>query len=983
MGHARIRLLGRFEAGGTSLPSGKRSQLLAYLACAGDWVSRERLADLFWPDVDAGASRRNLRQLVSRVRQLNGAKGLELEKERIRWSVDCDVALLREAARRDDWRTVAALYGGDLLAGHEPDGSGGFDAWLDLERDELRTLHRRAVLAVARELAAAGDHARAADSLEPFANAQEPDEEALNAFMEQAYLAGQRDRALRAFRAFESMLEAEYGLGPLDATISLAGTIGGSEPLDVAAMTARRRDRTVPLAVLRPPRMIDRSTLAARVVASRAGMVLIRGEAGTGKTRLLQELGPGATWLSCLEGTKPVPYRALSALISRLVPVHGTPAGLKEYAGDLARLVPEIMPGESPPALAPEEAGPRLREALVRYLTEEAGDADAPFQLVADDLQWADPATLQVLAEVVARGGLRILGAYRRHEATPELRELQSQPGVETHALDEFGPDALRVLLADLSGRADIPAAFSDWLYAATGGNARFVLEILQHLFETGILDESVVGWHEDLASVPALLAPGHLPRSAGQLIGRRTARLGPAARRVLHGAAVLADATDPELLALLAGCNEDDALLALEGIEEAGLTTDGAFPHDVVREAVYQAILPARRRSLHGRAGQVLATRSQHLQAAGHLFEAGQSVPAINQLMAGISALRLTGLYDQALAVVTSTLTRRAGDLTDEARLALLGEHAALLRGLARLDEAWELAREVVDLSSVPLTLTASFATLSSIALQRGASEEAELLARDALREARRAGDRWHEQNALSSLGIAHHFRGRTEEALATFRQLLVEVRETGPDIDVAAQLSSCAVLLDQLGRPREALPLHEEAVSIATRLGARRQQVDHTLNLVCCREDLKTLDEELLQQVVNTLALGRFEGTDSLRYTYGRALSAMGREDEARAQWLQVTQDSRDPTLLLMTWSKLARADEASSDPESVRAALEQVRLLAPRTDLPEALAAAAITLFDAGDEPNGRSLLTRSGYTKESLPPHLSALRQRLDA
>src|SRR5690554_2967753 len=186
MNYARIRLLGGFDADGKSLPSGKRSQLLAYLACAGDWVSRERLADLFWPDVDALASRRNLRQLVSRVRQLKGVSGLDLEKERIRWSVNCDVALVRAAARKDDWRGVADLYGGDLLAGHEPDGSGGFDAWLDLERDELRTLHRRAVLAVARELAAQGDHARAADSLEPFATAFEPDEEAVRAFMEQA-----------------------------------------------------------------------------------------------------------------------------------------------------------------------------------------------------------------------------------------------------------------------------------------------------------------------------------------------------------------------------------------------------------------------------------------------------------------------------------------------------------------------------------------------------------------------------------------------------------------------------------------------------------------------------------------------------------------------------------------------------------------------------------------------------------------------------
>src|SRR5680860_615174 len=99
------------------LPLDKRLALLTHLACAEGWVSRERLAYLFWPDTGTAQARINLRQLLARTKSLPFELALAVDDKRLRWPVDSDVKAFRQATSDSAWDTALEHYRGELVAG--------------------------------------------------------------------------------------------------------------------------------------------------------------------------------------------------------------------------------------------------------------------------------------------------------------------------------------------------------------------------------------------------------------------------------------------------------------------------------------------------------------------------------------------------------------------------------------------------------------------------------------------------------------------------------------------------------------------------------------------------------------------------------------------------------------------------------------------------------------------------------------------------
>ena len=222
---ARLRLLGRaqvfdgqqwFDA-----PLDKRFGLLAYLACAGDRVEREKLAFLFWPDAQQARAKSALRFLIHRTKALRIAADLETQPTSLRWSVETDVQSLRQAAQREDWGAAVALYSGDLLAGFDLGDSPEYDAWLELERKGLLGLWRNAVLKRAAELEDASQYLEATALLRKLVDHDEFDEEALQGYLRTMFVGGRRHDALEAYEEFAAKLLDELGLEPLPATQGL------------------------------------------------------------------------------------------------------------------------------------------------------------------------------------------------------------------------------------------------------------------------------------------------------------------------------------------------------------------------------------------------------------------------------------------------------------------------------------------------------------------------------------------------------------------------------------------------------------------------------------------------------------------------------------------------------------------------------------------------------------------------------------------
>lgn len=219
----RLRLLGRpqvfdgerwFEA-----PLDKRFALLAYLAYAEDWVEREKLAYLFWSDVHDAKAKVDLRSLIHRTKALNFAANLATQPGSLRWHADNDVQSFRQAVERGEWAAAVALYTGSLLQGLHIHDSPEFSAWLELERNNLHTLWRDALLRRAAELQRTSQHLNAATLLKTLVDSDELDEDALQAYLRTAFVAVRREEALQTYARFMRKLQQELGLEPLPARL--------------------------------------------------------------------------------------------------------------------------------------------------------------------------------------------------------------------------------------------------------------------------------------------------------------------------------------------------------------------------------------------------------------------------------------------------------------------------------------------------------------------------------------------------------------------------------------------------------------------------------------------------------------------------------------------------------------------------------------------------------------------------------------------
>jgi len=359
--------------------------------------------------------------------------------------------------------------------------------------------------------------------------------------------------------------------------------------------------------------------------------VLIAGEPGIGKTRLMAEAaaafhdeGAAVLYGRCEEELG-VPYQPFAEALRRYVELGPQPvlaAHVERRGGELIRLVPELagrVAVPAPPDTNPEAEQYLLFGAMVDLL--ERAAADAPVVLVLDDLHWADKPSLVFLRHLLASldtTRLLVLGAYREgdlgrdHPLVDVLAALRREPGVDRVALDGLDDEDLVELLEVSGGRAldEDGVALAHTLRRETKGNPFFVAEVLRHLADTGTIAQQADGtWAgaQDLADVG-------LPQSIREVVGRRVARLGDAAQRVLSVAAVIGRDFDLELLCRVSDRSEDELLDVLDEARGAALIEDVAersdrfaFAHGLIAQSLAEDLSAARRQRLHRRVAEAL----------------------------------------------------------------------------------------------------------------------------------------------------------------------------------------------------------------------------------------------------------------------------------------------------------------------------------------------------------------------------------------
>lgn len=183
-------------SGEVALPPGRAVQLAAFLAIRGDWVARDDLTALLWPDAVPQRARASLSQLLYALRRSPWGEDVETEPARVRWLAATDVAAFRQAAAEGDWRQATDAYGGPLLEGTAASSSDAFDAWLQGEREELRATWHEALHQLAHALVAAGHGTEAARHLRRLLADGALREDAVQLLVRCEARAGRRDAAL-------------------------------------------------------------------------------------------------------------------------------------------------------------------------------------------------------------------------------------------------------------------------------------------------------------------------------------------------------------------------------------------------------------------------------------------------------------------------------------------------------------------------------------------------------------------------------------------------------------------------------------------------------------------------------------------------------------------------------------------------------------------------------------------------------------------
>ncbi len=770
------------------LPASKKSRaLLGYLAVTGKPHLREALCELLWPGPDD--PRASLRWSLAKLRPLVDAPGrprLVADRERVGLGgADVDLSTVRAEIAGDvsessteTLQHAAGLFKGELLSGLDLPDCYRYHEWCIAEREAARGLRLCILAALVQRLARSPEqalvYARERVHVDPLVEGAHVDVVRLLTEL------GRRREALAQFETCRRLLANELGTKPSPALQKARVMLGESEVAKPLPPTAT----PVPLTVTRSSlvgRETERAVVASAIRAAAegrgSGVLLLDGDSGIGKTRLLEELGvgvraAGGTVLSgrAYEAEMVRPYGAwIDALRSVALGPLASP-----LEADLAPLLPEL-------GARPDAAGDRNRlfDAVGSLLTHLAS-RHGVVAVVLDDIQWFDEASVALLHFVVRALGpshVLVACAARPKELSDNVaaarlvRTLNREGrlhGVRLLPLDE---EATSRLVGTISRGID-----GDRVFKESAGNPLFVVEMTLALARSD----------------------SPLSESLEDIIEDRLDRLEDRTRELLPWAAALGHGFTLGTLEQVTRLPPTELLRAMGELEQrsivvAAASTEGYdFVHDMVRASAYKDLSEPRRRLIHSQIAHALdATRGADEALAGeiahHAALGGEGALAARASVT--AAERCLRLFANEEAVrIADTGMKHAECLSPEERIRL---QLRLMRVLV-LSSRWNARRQALGEQAL---------RLSTEARDRGLFAEA--------------------AQGFHNLSILQHDSGDFGGAHSS--TLLAEAAGRAADpLTCALQLSKSAQCLAHLDRDMDrAAALTNEAMALAILAG------------------------------------------------------------------------------------------------------------------------------------------------------------------
>jgi DNA-binding CsgD family transcriptional regulator len=625
------------------------------------------------------------------------------------------------------------------------------------------------------------------------------------------------------------------------------------------------------------------SALLQRVIAGEPATVLVGGEAGVGKSRLVHELVDQARTAGvrvlvggCVEldggGIPFAPLVDMLRTLARDLPADELDPLFGSARAEMGRLVPELDDGRTPPPSGDRDPA-RVLELILGVIGRLA--AEQPLMLAFEDVQWADRATLDLIALLVAgASGRRLLLVFtvrsdELHRAHPFRRmaaRWEQQRAVERMELDRLeARDVAGQIEAILGERPD--SDLVEFVFERSEGIPLFVEELLGAVRDGGVDQD-------------------YLPPSLRDVLLARAERLSPDAQHTVRLASAAARSVPERLLAIVAGLPETELYAALrEAVEHQLLVVDpdGAgygFRHALAKAAIHDDLLPGERARLHKayaeaiesspalagsgldatsmlahhwlaahdlpralpasvRAGRAAAAAAAPAAAQRHFelaLELWTQVPDA-EIQAGIDHAQLldaaaqaaaqSGAVDRALALVDQALAEVGYGGTLERRALLLDRRATILVDLGRDDEGLAVLEQAVGLLPPDLPSRAGAHVLGSLARALARVDQIERageLATRALDAAQAVGAIEEELDAQITVGHSAVYAGEIEAGLALFEQAGKGARREGLPFIATRSYVNCSDALLMLGRYDDAVSTVDEGMALAEQAGLAR---------------------------------------------------------------------------------------------------------------------------------------------------------------
>jgi DNA-binding SARP family transcriptional activator len=617
------------EGGTRPQPGAKELALLSYLALEPGPHTREELAGLLWGESSDSEARASLRQALKHLRsQVGDSIRVDRAVVEVSDTLACEVREFRQRVLQEPARAAVTDIP-RFLAGFSVRNAPRFDEWLAEVRRELLRQYQSALGTLAREAMGQWRWREAAHLAERWLATDPLSDEAIKLVVEARFLSGDRGGALGRFTEYRAALKRETGCEPSRTLLGLVQRVEGDASSAASRpVTDEWYSRGPSFETSLVGREKEWGALAKTwKTLSRTGgrIVLIEGEAGVGKSRLADEfvrwvVAEGGTVLRghCYDARAGVPFEPVVEALRDALAAPGLAGAAPEWLAEASRLLPELrqrFPALPTPAIVADSAdGWRLFEGVAQLLLALA--AERPVAIWVDDLQWCDQDSCNLVRFLIRRSerapvlwlATLTLGELDRDAPAARLsRLLRAKAQADVISLGPLSEEDLWLMVRQM-GHVSMPTGakrFAQRLFAVTGGNPFYLVELLKTMFAQGLLavQEESGEW---TPTPGTLVGRREVPISQDihHVIAERVDRLPDPLRNLLATLAVSGTGCLTEVLSRIHDIPGLHAAALADALVERRLAREesGAYrcAHPVIGKVVRDRLTASRRRELH-----------------------------------------------------------------------------------------------------------------------------------------------------------------------------------------------------------------------------------------------------------------------------------------------------------------------------------------------------------------------------------------------